>query len=175
MLASGVRGYAAEYGGYQPDDAGVSRISYGAFLCKRTGFPLMIAGGSTRKPDPGYPDSLSTAAIMDRYALRHFGVGARWLEEDSRTTEQNAQFSVEVLKREGVRRVLLVTSSLHMRRAKMLFERQGIDVSPAATQAVSPSDLSAIAVWVPHTGALNLSRQVLHEFLGLMWYRLIAD
>ena len=48
---------------------------------------------------------------------------------DARNTEEEAR----MIAASGFRRVRLVTSAWHMPRAKMLFEREGIDVVPAPT------------------------------------------
>jgi uncharacterized SAM-binding protein YcdF (DUF218 family) len=53
------------------------------------------------------------------------------IENNSRNTIENAQFSKVVLQRAGLKPpYLLVTSDFHMRRAYMIFKKEGLDVEP---------------------------------------------
>lgn len=52
------------------------------------------------------------------------------LERESLTTRQNARKVAEVLVARGWRRIGLVTSDFHMRRATRLFRREGMKVEP---------------------------------------------
>lgn len=87
------------------------------------------------------------------------------LEEQSVNTTQNATFTADILERQGIRRVLLVTSALHMPRSKALFEAQGIDVIPAATDhEIKP--LPSWRKWLPNTEALDGSSRAIKEIVG---------
>ena len=103
--------------------------------------------------------------------LGDFGVPpeAIRIESASRTTAENAQETARLLA-PGTR-VLLVTSASHMSRALESFRRAGLDPVPAATDHQSPGEraFSASAL-LPSVGALGLSTQVWHEWLGLAWY-----
>ena len=50
------------------------------------------------------------------------------IECDSHTTEQNALFSIPLLRAQGARRVILVTSWFHSRRALKCFRHQAPDI-----------------------------------------------
>jgi len=82
----------------------------------------------------------------------------------AQTTREEASRLRALLQPRGVRRILLVTNSEHMIRAKAVFERQGFDVLP-----VSADDVSETAT-APE-GRLNLTRIFLQEFLALAYYR----
>ena len=88
------------------------------------------------------------------------------LESVSLDTRQNAQMSEAVLRTRGARRVLLVTSALHMRRALARFEIPGIDVIPVATDHEVADDPPGAIRWLPDTDALDGSRRALKEYLG---------
>ncbi|MDO4871930.1 MAG: YdcF family protein [bacterium] len=45
------------------------------------------------------------------------------LEENAQNTRQNAQFSAEIIKQHGFKRVILTTSQYHQARAKLEFEK----------------------------------------------------
>ncbi len=102
----------------------LERLLTAAQLQKRTGLPLLVAGGSVDGRAP------SEAAVMQASLTSDFGVPVRWVEDQSRNTAENAQFSAPMLKAAGVNTVLLVTHEEHMRRARLLFEAQGITVVP---------------------------------------------
>src|SRR6185436_11339472 len=88
----------------------MQRVRYAAALQKRTGLPLLVSGGV---PRAGLP---SLAAMMAD-AAGELGVKAKWREERSGDTRENARFSAELLKADGKKTVMLVTSAFHMPRA----------------------------------------------------------
>ena len=53
-------------------------------------------------------------------------------EEKSLTTKENALFTRQILEKEGINKIILVTNEWHMQRAKLLFEGQGFQVLPAS-------------------------------------------
>jgi uncharacterized SAM-binding protein YcdF (DUF218 family) len=80
---------------------------------------LIFSGGSSD------PESVASAELMKRTALAA-GVPANAIvvEGTSATTEENAQRVADLMKRQGLRSAILVTSPYHQRRAAILFERE---------------------------------------------------
>lgn len=99
--------------------------------------------------------------------LRDLGVPdeAIRLEERSRNTSQNAKFSAQWLQEQGVGRILLVTSALHMPRAVELFETQGLAVIPAATDH-EVQERPLWQDWLPASSALDGSARAMKELIG---------
>ena len=62
--------------------------------------------------------------------MRKFGVpdSALLLEERSYDTTTNARYTAAVARANGIQRILLVTSGVHMPRASLLFRGTGIEV-----------------------------------------------
>jgi uncharacterized SAM-binding protein YcdF (DUF218 family) len=88
------------------------------------------------------------------------------LEGSSTTTTENAADTARLLLPRGVRRILLVTSALHMRRARGLFERAGFEVVPAPTDievARRPFEWRDL---VPDAEALDGSARAMKEVVG---------
>jgi uncharacterized SAM-binding protein YcdF (DUF218 family) len=87
----------------------------------------------------------STAEVMARFAER-LGVpaGSMLLETASRNTRQNAELSASVLNAIGVRRVLLVTDRLHMRRAEACFRAMGFEVERASVPVTETSNTALL-------------------------------
>lgn len=154
-----------EFGRDEVSPCTLARLRYAVELQQRTGLPLLLSGGRPL----GEPES--EAALMDRALRTHFGVAARWLEEDSRNTAENAARSAALLDVENVRRVLLVTHAMHMPRAVRSFRRHGLTPVAAPTQFFSiPDRRPAWFAWLPAIGALHTSALACHELVGLAWY-----
>ena len=82
------------------------------------------------------------------------------VENQSTSTAENAREVARLLRREAIPSILLVTSPLHMRRAKLCFERMGLEVSCAPTPSIGTGRHESLVV-----------KEVLHEYLGLGYYR----
>ena len=94
------------------------------------------------------------------------------LEEGSRTTSENAAATAQRLRAKGVRRVLLVTSSIHMRRALASFRAEGLEPLPSPCDAtVAGPEATGPFAWLPDPDALSRTHRALKEWLGLLWYR----
>ncbi len=170
VLSAGIVGAAPEYGGLDaPDATTLVRLQYGAFLQHQTGLPLLVSGGAL--PGTGAPRSLG--AMMARTLREDFRTPVTWVEEQSQTTEQNAQFSARMLKAAGVKRVLLVTHAMHMPRSREAFQRESIEVVEAPTMFYSRAPWSPYML-LPTAGGMYRSFYAMHEWVGLVWYRLNA-
>lgn len=170
VLAAGSIEHAPEYGGVDmPDQVAMTRITYGAWLQRRTGLPLLVSGGQ------GDPERnvAPKATVMARVLREQFNTPVRWIEDRSDTTAANAALSAPILKAAGVRRVLLVTHAMHMERARLSFERHGIAVAPAPTMFHSRAVWSAWML-LPTAGGLYRSYYATHEWVGLLWYKMHA-
>lgn len=100
-------------------------------------------------------------------AMEHLGVpdAALVLEERSRNTRENARFVARLARERGVQAVFLVTSSMHMPRAALLFRHQGLEVVPIA---VNESSRYRHETWLPTRSALRRSGRALKEWAGLL-------
>lgn len=143
-------------------ESSADRVWYAAQLYHAGKAPLMVLSGGS---DP--ITSVGTEADAMRELLMDLGVpdSALLLEGKSRTTRENAIYSAELLRSRGIRRVLLVTSALHMHRAKKLFEQQGIEVDPAPTDHEA-RPLSSWQLVLPDAGALEGSGHAIKELVG---------
>lgn len=100
-------------------DAG-PRVRTAVALWRQGYAPVIVFSGAARDPE-----SVSSAEIMKREAMRLGVPGERiLLEEGSSTTQQNAEKVAELLPSVGLRSAILVTSPYHQRRAAMHFERE---------------------------------------------------
>jgi len=83
------------------------------------------------------------------------------------TTRHEAALAAARLQEIGGHTVLLVTGAQHMRRARALFERAGLEVVPAPVADVPTSAQHA-------DSRLALARLVLQEAVGRLYYRLFG-
>jgi uncharacterized SAM-binding protein YcdF (DUF218 family) len=143
-------------------ESGSDRVWHAARLFHASKAPLvLLAGGS----DPEH-SATSEAEAMRRFMV-DLGVPVQsiLLEQQSRNTTQNAEYSAEILVEQGISRILLVTSAYHMPRAKGLFAAQGLEVIPVATD----HEVLSRPLWrnlLPETSALDGSSRAIKEIVG---------
>ncbi len=65
---------------------------------------------------------------MNMVLKQELGIQARWLEEESNTTQENALQSAKILNQESIKTIYLVIHFWHIPRAKAQFEKQGLKV-----------------------------------------------
>lgn len=157
ILGGGVRPKAAEYGGDTLGRLTLERVSYGAYLARQTGLPLLVTGGAPE------PDVRAEADLMREALQRDYGVPVRWADNLARNTRQNATNAARLLHADGKRRVVLVMHGFDVRRARRLFEAAGLQVLAAPTQVPRWDDLgiadvlpSAAAFYTIHFDAYEL-------------------
>jgi uncharacterized SAM-binding protein YcdF (DUF218 family) len=156
---------APSYGVDVADAISLERVAYAAYLARATGKPILLSGGTS-----GSPEHRTIAESMGLTLSRNFGLTAQWLEMQSTTTLSNAAYSAQILRKQGITRIYLVTHAWHMRRALIAFEGTGLDVIPAPTAFVSRSGLD-LGDFAPSARALLLTYYAAHEWLGIIWYR----
>jgi len=85
---------------------------------------VIFSGAAQDKTGP------SNAAAMKTVALRS-GVPASaiYLDEDSETTQQNAQNTETIFAEHNIKSIILVTSGYHQRRASLEFSKRATDVA----------------------------------------------
>jgi uncharacterized SAM-binding protein YcdF (DUF218 family) len=165
ILAGGRVRASPEWGGDTVNTPTLRRIRYGAQLARETGLPVLLAGGS---PDRA---PLPEARLMQAVLEREFGIKARWVEDRSDSTAENARFTAKMLAPLGITRVLLVTDAYHMPRARRAFAVAGLDPVAAPTGYIGRSALRPQQL-VPNAEALRVSNVALREWTAGLWYRL---
>ena len=147
---------------------GGDRLLYATALYKEGRARLVVFSGNRF-------ESAEMAEVMEMMGVPRTAM----LEQDTRL--QNTYGAARDLKlaliSHKVRRVLVVTSAIRMPRALAVFRRLGISAIPAPTDFITrtdpakqPADFAAAVL--PNMGSLGVSTAAIHEFLGLVVYRL---
>lgn len=168
VLGGGVEGTSMPFSISQAVDLGQSadRVWHGARLFRAGKAPMVILTGAQF-----FAQEISEAEAMQLFML-DLGVpsSAMVLEQRSQNTRENARYVAELLRDSGRNDIVLVTSAMHMERAKRHFEAQGLQVFAAATDYRS-STLASGYCCLPGAGTLSESGVVFKELLGLMIWR----
>jgi uncharacterized SAM-binding protein YcdF (DUF218 family) len=152
------------------------RVLYGAYLFRQAKAPRILCTGGVATggiaPEPG-------AQVMAEF-LEMLGIPKSVVltETNSANTRQHARNLQTVFQERGFKRILLVTSAMHMPRSLGVFRRgcPGVEFIPAPTDFRVTDRLPApwyheFKTVVPTPANLLLFSEVMHEYLGMAWYR----
>jgi uncharacterized SAM-binding protein YcdF (DUF218 family) len=139
------------------------RLLTGFVLHKQTNLPIILSGGASI-------GALPEAEVMKGLLLT-LGVDKSKIHTDvnSRDTEENAQEVKKLCERLGCKRIVLVSSAYHMRRAVLSFQKAGLEVVPYPTDFKRDMRYNLYSL-LPKMGVFADSYKALREYLGLVWY-----
>jgi uncharacterized SAM-binding protein YcdF (DUF218 family) len=144
-----------------PDKDTFSRCEHAAWIYKRWGpLPVLACEGQQSPMAQG----------MMRTLLQRAGVTEKmiWIEQQSRSTHENALYGARILRSHGVKRIALVVEGQSMPRAAACFRKEGIDVVPAPSELRTWGPLTDELL--PNWRAVRRNEITLHEIAGLVWY-----
>ena len=155
----GQRDMAPEYGGPAADPVLLERLSYGAYIARKTGLPILVTGFRIE------------ATAMQATLQRNFGIDPRWIDGAAFDTFSNAGNSARLLEADGIRRIILVTHGTHMWRSVHEFTAAGLEVIPAPMGMLARRD-PGIFLYMPEVEALRRSLTAMNELLGepVRWF-----
>lgn len=142
---------------------------------------ILLSGGAIEWLDNR---ESSTAASEMKQILDMLDVPdeAIWIQDISRNTYEDALYSSKILKERSIKRILLVTSAMHMPRAAALFKHQGLEVIPYPTDysiteakwtGLFDSNLAtSIINFFPSISNMGMTTSALREYIGCLVYRL---
>ena len=127
---------------------------------------IVFTGGKS----PFNMTPVSEGSVLKNYALK-YGV----LEEDIIVTKEVLNTYDESLAVSEVlgenKTVILVTSAFHMKRAKLLFEQQGVKIIPYKVDFKSSINSRLYFIdFIPNSLALKKTEIALRELLGRLYY-----
>jgi uncharacterized SAM-binding protein YcdF (DUF218 family) len=148
-----------------PDELRHSRLAAGARAWLAGRAPLIILSGGGNGRGPSEAETMAAAI-----AKADIPASALVLEEGSDNTGDNARLTAALLQERGMRKVLLVTSTVHMPRASLLFRNAGIEVVPVPVPE-GRLGTNWKERWLPSPRALWRSGRALKEYAGLLAIR----
>ena len=151
--------------------AAYERVFEGMRIARERKLPVLVTGGKGDGFDP------AEGIVMADVLRDVFGMPPRWVEAESRNTVENAQFSARLLKRDGIVSVIVVTNGYHMRRARYLFEQNGLAVTTAVADPSSPAPYSwqrQLRMLIPNAGAIEETYLASNEVAGMLYAWLVS-
>lgn len=138
------------------------RTAAAAALWKHTGGRLIVLGGPTL-------DGLSPSLAMAEAAVA-LGVPADRVSHDDRANTTRAGFQAMAAPSAGTPTPWLITSALHMRRSVLAAQQSGWQVRAYPCDYIA-TDSPGWQQWFPGTAAYRQNVDVVHEYVGLAYYR----
>ena len=140
-----------------------TRLLHGVRIARAARLPMLVSGG---KPD-GYDPA--EGIVMRDVLTRDILLAPKWVEPDSRNTVENAAFSARMLKQEKIHTIVLVTDALHMRRARYLFERNGMTVVAAPVGVSGGARPVILRDFIPSVQVLSTTYAAFNELGGMVY------
>ena len=140
----------------------LERLLLGAQLTRNSGLPLGFSGGSGWGAEN---TSVSEAEVAEAVLLNAFGMLLNFKESRSKDTQENAANSWELLSKQGITKIALVTHATHMKRASLEFKRVGFEVVEAAVGQPIIGNVTILSI-LPTASNLEISQSVLRELLA---------
>jgi uncharacterized SAM-binding protein YcdF (DUF218 family) len=132
---------------------------------------IFISGGS---------GSIHYKEMKEALILKDYLIGIGFpeedilLESDSKNTHENALYTKQKLEEHGIAdgNFLLVTSAMHMYRAKKCFQKQGLNVDTYSADVVAgPRKFVFDQMFIPNGNSINEWYNLLHELIGIAVYK----
>lgn len=142
------------------NNSSMRRTVHGILLYRRGLAPLLVFMGPAR--DEGPAEAEVRAEIAQELGI---SPGVIVTEADVQTTREEAVRGGALLRKRGVRKILLVTDTYHMARARALFEQDGFEVLAAPAEGLSSRESSP-------EERLRLMRRILGELFAWVYYRI---
>jgi uncharacterized SAM-binding protein YcdF (DUF218 family) len=148
---------------FRPSLLTLDRLRSAAASHRRTGLPILATGGITG------PKTVAVGEAMKLSLRDDFQTPARWVEVNSSDTWENARFSADILRAEGITSVYVVTQAWHMKRALVAFKGTGLTVTAAPTP-LDEMDRPDLSDFMPRASTWQIGYYAMHEWTGLVWY-----
>ena len=104
--------------------------------------------------------------------LVQMGVAAEDIivEDSSRNTFENAQFSSKLLAEDGYDEIVLVTTASHLPRAVRCFEATGLKVTASGCEYQAAKFNWAVVSFLPSPDGAAAVHRAFHEWIGITLY-----
>ena len=86
-------------------------------------------------------------------------------------TAEEAEAVAKLISANGIKRIVLITSSFHMPRAKLLFDKQGIDSMPFAIDFKATGQKLSWLSFLPSASGFSRTSEGIREYIGRLYYK----
>jgi uncharacterized SAM-binding protein YcdF (DUF218 family) len=146
-----------------------ARILTAVRLQRKLAIPIIISGGKIGDK------SSAEAPIVKRFLI-DLGIKESKiiLEEKSRDTYENAAFTKIICDEYAFKNPILITSAYHLVRSVESFKKAGLTAVPypANYYALNHGEYGLLD-FLPSAGSMLIASSALHEYIGLVFYRLV--
>lgn len=135
---------------------------------------LVFTGGSGDLYNPENKE----AKLLEEYLKSvNWDLSNFIFESESRNTYENALFTKEILEKQHPhlvgKKILLITSSMHMRRSIACFEKQGFELDYYSTNNnAGPRKFQFEHCFIPSSSAFSGWAHLGHEIIGYLTYKI---
>lgn len=135
-------------------------------LYQRQPKPIIFSGGSIL-------GRTAEAELAERF-LTSLGVPAHdiIMETKSTDTYENAKFTKEIADGHNLKRIVLITSASHMKRAHLLFSKRFREIMPYPTDHKVSRKKYDLLDFLPSAGNMEMIEIAVKEYLGILFYRI---
>src|SRR6056297_177808 len=140
------------------------RLLKGVLIARQNKMPLIYTGGV----GVGY-DEISEADVAQEF-VNNFDNIEFIQEKEAQTTYENGQEIKKWMQENQYDQIYLVTSAIHMRRSVGVFDNLNINYIPVVSNYSQSHNLSWLD-YLPNQACLRSNMQALHEWIGLLWYK----
>lgn len=171
VLGGGIHSYAPDLeGNGSPTGDALHRLVYAYRLYRIQPLPIIVSSGK------GFKCQKPEATVMKRYLLQ-MGVSEKdiYMDEKSRNTYENAMDVKNICEKLLCKKIILITSAYHIKRAVYAFKHAGtVNLIPAPTDYKTNRTCYNFIAYMPNLEALTNTYRALHEYIGLIYYKLLV-
>ena len=153
-------------------EVGGNRVLKAVRLFKQGAAPIMVMTGGSGDI---FDQSFKEAMWMKELAVE-LGVPKEriLIETESRNTKENVFYTKQILDKIKAKRIILVTSALHVPRSYALAKKIGIDAVPVASDFSVTDEKYDPFSFIPTAQNLSRSSIAIKEYVGLLVYALMG-
>jgi uncharacterized SAM-binding protein YcdF (DUF218 family) len=134
---------------------------------------IMVSSGSGQIMNPDEKEALYVKDFLLTIGIPENDL---IIEGESKNTRENATFSAKILNEtytDG--KYILVTSAMHMPRAKRCFKKAGIEVTPfSVDQQAGPRKYLLDHLFLPDVDSLVRWQKLIKEWIGFITYKIMG-
>jgi uncharacterized SAM-binding protein YcdF (DUF218 family) len=174
ILGGGVENAIEYENQHMPSAITLSRLHFGAALHAKTQLLIIASGGNRNRNH--FSDVKTESEVIQDELYKNYKIATYLIENKSRNTAEESEFLAPLLVQHHIHTIYLVTNAWHMPRSMMLFNdhlsQRGVKIIPAPMGYASVKTPHGLSNYLPLLNALNASVFALHEYVGIMWYKI---